>query len=228
MTFGDGKLRVGTAALGCPPGAARWFFAVCGAALPVVCGAAGIGRRRVSTPHKLKPRRLKMVQALLLCLAVFVFSGAGDPATRFTELGHQLMCICGCNQILLECNHVGCPDSDGMRNELAAQVTRGDSDSLVQQAFVQKYGPTVLAAPTTTGFNRTAWVVPFAALFFGFGLVVLVVRGWRNNPSPSPAGSGPSNGYSSGLAGSGPTGGPGISRTELEQFRDQADKETEL
>jgi cytochrome c-type biogenesis protein CcmH len=175
----------------------------------------------------------KTVQALLLCLAVFVFSGAGDPATRFTELGHQLMCICGCNQILLECNHVGCPDSDGMRNELAAQVTRGDSDSLVQQAFVQKYGPTVLAAPTTSGFNRTAWIVPFAALFFGFGLVVLVVRGWHNNHGPSPTGGGPSNGSYSGqagsvLAGSGPTGSPRISHTELEQFRDQADKETEL
>ena len=66
-----------------------------------------------------------------------------------------MMCICSCNQILLECNHVGCPDSDDMRNELMAAVSRGDSDSLVEQAFVQKYGPTVLAAPTNTGFDRT-------------------------------------------------------------------------
>ena len=179
--------------------------------------------RKRSGPHS-----RKAVQALLLCLAVFLFSGAGDPATRFTELGHQMMCICGCNQILLECNHVGCPDSDRMRNELAAQVMRGDSDSLVEQAFVQKYGPTVLAAPTTTGFNRTAWIVPFAALFFGFGLVVLVVRGWHNNRLSTPTAGGPSNGSYSGLAASGPTGSPRISRTELEQFRDQADKETEL
>jgi hypothetical protein len=75
--------------------------------------------------------------------------------------------------------------------------------------------------------------VPFAALFFGFGLVVLVVRGWHNNHGPSPTGGGPSNGSYSGqagsvLAGSGPTGSPRISHTELEQFRDQADKETEL
>src|SRR5271154_6274334 len=183
MKRGDSKVHVETAALGCPPGAARRFLAV-------PC-AAGISRARVPAPHGQRQHHRKALQALLLCLAVFVFSGAGDPATRFTELGHQLMCICGCNQILLECNHVGCPDSDGMRNELAAQVTRGDSDSLVQQAFVQKYGPTVLAAPTTTGFNRTAWVVPFAALFFGFGLVVLVIRGWRNQPSTSPASGGP-------------------------------------
>src|SRR6267142_6387405 len=93
----------------------------------------------------------KAAQITVLCLAVCVFAGAGDPAARFKEIGHRLMCICSCNQILLECNHVGCPASDGMRNELIADVERGDSDSLVEQAFVQKYGPTVLAAPPTTG-----------------------------------------------------------------------------
>ncbi len=32
---------------------------------------------------------------------------------------------------------------------------------------MQKYGPTVLAAPTTTGFNRVAWIMPFLALVLG-------------------------------------------------------------
>ena len=153
----------------------------------------------------------RSLQISLLSLALFAFAGAGDPASRFNELGHQLMCICGCNQILLECNHVGCPDSDGMRNELMSDVTRGDSDSLVQQAFVQKYGPTVLAAPTTTGFDRTAWIMPFAALILGFGLVIFVVRTWKNRPTPA---------FADGLR---PLRG-----AELEQFRDQARKETDL
>jgi cytochrome c-type biogenesis protein CcmH len=163
-------------------------------------------------PKKANHMRIrKAAQTLLLCAAVFAFLGAGDPATRFKEIGHQMMCICGCNQILLECNHVGCPDSDGMRNELMAAVSRGDSDSLVEQAFVQKYGPTVLAAPTTKGFDRAAYVVPFAALFFGFGLVVLIVRGWKNRPTPAIA-----------------DGLRPIRGAELEQFRDQAGKETDL
>jgi cytochrome c-type biogenesis protein CcmH/NrfF len=137
--------------------------------------------------------------------------GAGDSASRFNELGHGLMCICSCGQILLECNHVGCPDSDGMRNELMAAVERGDSDSLVQQAFVQKYGPTVLAAPTTTGFDRAAWIFPAVALFLGFGTVVLVVRAWKRRPAPAIADDmQPPRGV------------------ELELFREQAGKETEL
>jgi cytochrome c-type biogenesis protein CcmH/NrfF len=153
----------------------------------------------------------RALHCALLGLAVFALLGAGDPASRFKDLGHQLMCICGCNQILLECNHVGCPDSDGMRNELMSAVTRGDSDSLVEQSFVQKYGPTVLAAPTTTGFDRTAWIMPFAALVLGFGGVILVIRAWKNRPAPALAdGVRPARG------------------AELEQFREQARKETDL
>src|ERR1700747_1385553 len=136
--------------------------------------------RESQTMTRRKQISLRLLRSGLLCLAVFAFTGAGDPATRFNELGHQMMCICGCGQILLECNHVGCPDSDGMRNELMAAVSRGDSDSLVEQSFVQKYGPTVLAAPTTTGFDRTAWIMPFAALFVGLAIVILIVRAWEN------------------------------------------------
>lgn len=153
----------------------------------------------------------RLLQCGLLSLAVFGLAGAGDPATRFNELGHQMMCICGCGQILLECNHVGCPSSDGMRNELMTAVSRGDSDSLVEQSFVQKYGPTVLAAPTGTGFDRTAWIVPFVALGLGIGVVVLVIRAWKNRPAPAIA-----------------DGLRPVRGAELEQFRDQARKETEI
>jgi cytochrome c-type biogenesis protein CcmH len=164
-----------------------------------------------NTKSKLARHRSRILQALLLCLAVFTLLGAGDPATRFTEIGHQMMCICGCNQILLECNHVGCPDSDGMRNELMAAVSRGDSDSLVEQSFVQKYGPTVLAAPTMQGFDRAAYIIPPVALGLGVGLIVFVIRSWKNRPAPAIA---------DGLR---PASG-----AELEQFRDQARKETDL
>ncbi len=157
------------------------------------------------------PARRKLAGIILLSTAVFTFLGAGDAGTRFNEIGHRMMCICGCNQILLECNHVGCPASDGMRNELMAALTRGDSDSLVEQSFVQKYGPTVLAAPTGKGFDRAAYIMPFVVLVLGFGLIVIVIREWKNRPSPAIA-----------------DGLPPLRGPALEQFRDQARKETDL
>jgi cytochrome c-type biogenesis protein CcmH/NrfF len=37
----------------------------------------------------------------------------------------------------------------------------------------------VLAAPTTTGFNRVAWIMPFVALTGGLLLVVVIVKSWN-------------------------------------------------
>jgi cytochrome c-type biogenesis protein CcmH len=127
----------------------------------------------------------RYLQCGLLLVFVFCFLGAGDQDSRFQSLGHQLMCACGCNQVLLECNHVGCPLSDGMRKDLAAYIQRGDSDSLILQAFVQKFGPTVLLAPTHKGFNRVAWVMPYLVLILGLLSVCMVVRSWKKRPAPA-------------------------------------------
>ncbi len=151
----------------------------------------------------------RAAQLALLTIALLAFMGAGDEA-RFNDLGHRLMCACGCGQILLECNHVGCTYSDRMRGELMASLDRGDSDDLALQSFVQKYGPTVLAAPPTTGFNRVAWVMPFLALVVGVFLTVYVVRAWRNRPAAAPSGVAP------------------VTGPELETFREQAREDTEI
>ncbi len=149
--------------------------------------------------------------ALVAILASIFLLGATDsPEARFSRIGHNMMCMCGCNQVLLECNHVGCTYSDGMRNELTAGLQRGDSDNLIEQAFVQKYGNTVLAAPTTTGFNRVAWIMPFLIFTLAMGAVVVVIRTWKMRaPAPSPA-------------------APGVSVEALSDLRARARKETEL
>ena len=151
------------------------------------------------------------LQVALLCGTVFAFLGAGDQAARFNDIGHRMMCVCGCSQILLECNHVGCKYSDGMRAELLAALDRGDSDDLVMQSFVQKYGTTVIAAPTTTGFNRVAWIMPYLVLVLGIVTVVLIMRAWKMRPLVLPAGA-----------------VRPVTGAELEQFREQAREDTEV
>jgi cytochrome c-type biogenesis protein CcmH/NrfF len=159
-----------------------------------------------------KPAR-RALHALILTATVFLFMGAGDDSARFKDLGHRMMCACGCGQILLECNHVGCTYSDKMRDQLQAALDKGNNDDLILQGFVQDYGPTVIAAPTATGFNRVAWVMPFAALAFGITFVVYVVRSWKNRPTPA-------------LADGIPI--PRGNKDELDEFRRRARKETDL
>jgi cytochrome c-type biogenesis protein CcmH len=120
----------------------------------------------------------RLAQVVLLAFAATFLMGAND-AERFHKLGNKMMCMCGCNQILLQCNHVGCSYSDRMRAELTAGLERGDDDDAIIKSFVEKYGTTVLAAPTTSGFNLVAWIMPFATFLVGLVLAVLVVQRWH-------------------------------------------------
>ena len=153
--------------------------------------------------------KLRLAQLALVAVMALTLLGADNDA-RFTKLGHQLMCMCGCNQILLECNHVGCAYSERMRNELSAGLERGDSDSLVLQSFVQKYGNTVLAAPTSSGFNVVAWITPFLVFGLATAMAVWLVRMWRSRPVAQPVAK------------------PTLSTAELDALRRRAREETEF
>jgi len=132
-------------------------------------------------------RRFARFALLPLVIVVSVITlGAADTQARYQDLGHKLMCICGCSEILIECNHVGCPDSDRMLAELRAAIDHGDSNNAILTAFQDKYGPTALAAPMLTKFNVVAWIVPPALLVLGlFGTWILVKR-WRMRVAAAP------------------------------------------
>ncbi len=125
------------------------------------------------------PKRwMKAVQAAALAVAVCFSLGATDSNARYNDLNHRLMCTCGCAQLVGECNHVGCPDSGQELAELRADIATGMTDQQIFSQFVAKYGATVLAAPSTQGFNLVAWIAPFAV--FGAALLgtILLIRRW--------------------------------------------------
>jgi cytochrome c-type biogenesis protein CcmH len=120
----------------------------------------------------------KALQAGTLAVAVCFSLGATDAGARYDHLNHQLMCSCGCGQVLGECNHVGCPASPVQLAELRTAINASLTDKQILDSFAAKYGATVLAAPTMHGFNIVAWVAPFAV--FGAALLgtILLVRHW--------------------------------------------------
>jgi cytochrome c-type biogenesis protein CcmH/NrfF len=148
----------------------------------------------------------------LVFVAIALLTGATDANARFDSLGHKLMCQCGCNQVLLECNHVGCTVSERMRRELMAMIDHGDSNKQILANFVQKYGPVVLAAPTTTGFNRVAWIMPYLVLVLGLGLCAFIVRTWKRRRPALAA----------------PTVAMPADSSELNEYRRRVHEETEI
>jgi cytochrome c-type biogenesis protein CcmH len=130
---------------------------------------------------------MKSLQAVALAVAVCFTLGATDASSRFTNLNHRLMCTCGCSELLGECNHVGCQSSGQELDELSAGIAGGKSDKEILASFAVKYGATVLAAPTTQGFDLVAWIAPFAVFAAALLGTILLVRRWTVDKADSVA-----------------------------------------
>lgn len=153
----------------------------------------------------------RWTQTTVVALLALVMLGA-DADTRFNRLGHKMMCACSCGQILLECNHVGCPDSARMIDELHTQVA-GGADTAVLNWFVNKYGAIILAAPMRGGFDNVAWITPLAVFALAILGTILLVRLWNRRHTTAVAAGHPS---------------PGLHLPANTTMRDRIRRETEL
>ena len=137
---------------------------------------------------------------------------AQQPSDRAHQIAGKFMCMCNCNQVLTQCNHVGCYMSTAMLKELGEMVGRGNSDAIITAAFVKKYGTTVFAEPPKSGFSLIAWSMPFVYFIAGATLVIFVIRKWRSRPAT--------------VLQSAP-GGIAVSAEALDRARRQAARETD-
>jgi cytochrome c-type biogenesis protein CcmH len=128
------------------------------------------------------PKRLnyciKSLQALALAATVCFSLGVSDSGSRFNDLNHRLMCTCGCAQVLGECDHAGCPGRGQEFADLNKAIASGATDDQILTSFAAKYVATVLAAPTTKGFDLVAWIAPFAVFAAALLGTILLVRRW--------------------------------------------------
>jgi cytochrome c-type biogenesis protein CcmH/NrfF len=117
-------------------------------------------------------------------------SSAQQQVDRAHQIGGKFMCMCDCNQVLTQCNHVGCTTSTAMLKQIDQAVSRGESEDAITQAFVQEFGTKVYAEPPHSGFSMVAWSMPAVYLATGLGLVLFVISRWRKRPAhvtPQPA-----------------------------------------
>jgi cytochrome c-type biogenesis protein CcmH len=147
------------------------------------------GQKRFARRQR-SPKKRFAIAAVALVIALAVPLVHAQESARSKELGQKLMCVCGCNQILGSCNHVGCTYSHDMMKELDDRIARNEPDDLTLQAFVQEYGPTVLSSPPAKGFNRIAWIAPIVFPLVALVLLWDVARRWRRRGAVATA-SGP-------------------------------------
>jgi len=73
----------------------------------------------------------------------------------------------------------------GMRD--ADRVADRDfEDAEIRQAYIDKFGPSILLKPESGGLGILVWGLPAAALVLGAGGLVLALRRWRREPHLRP------------------------------------------
>jgi cytochrome c-type biogenesis protein CcmH len=135
-------------------------------------------------------RRIAAVFCICVIFATALAGLARAQSDRAKAIGGKFMCMCGCNQVLTQCNHVGCTVSTSMLKELDQHVAAGDSEAAITQAFVQEYGTTVYAEPPKSGLSLVAWSLPTIYLLVGTVLVIFVIWRWRARAGLRPAAAG--------------------------------------
>jgi cytochrome c-type biogenesis protein CcmH/NrfF len=162
-------------------------------------------------------RRHRLIAFLVLGFAgastgVFAVPADAQGTSPAKQIGGKFMCMCGCNQVLTQCNHVGCTTSTSMLKELDQGIARGDSEDIITQAFVQEFGTKVYAEPPKSGLSLVAWSLPSIYLVLGTAIVIFVIFRWRARPAQQVAAAGVPS---------------GISQDELERARQRVARETE-
>jgi cytochrome c-type biogenesis protein CcmH/NrfF len=126
----------------------------------------------------------RAARLLILPLMAVLLMGADNQEARYQKLGSKIMCTCGCAEMLLQCNHVGCPNSDRMTHQLRANVQTMSNDEQVLDWFRDTWGVLAVVEPRTHGFELLAWILPAAGLGLGLLLVIILIRNWRLRPVP--------------------------------------------
>jgi cytochrome c-type biogenesis protein CcmH len=117
----------------------------------------------------------RLALALILALSLAPLAVAQQAPTQ-QDIEEALTCQCGCGLTVHSCNHLQCPSGEPMKDEIRRRLGLGESRETILAAFATKYGEKVLSSPTWQGFNRLAWITPFAALIVAGTILVVVVR----------------------------------------------------
>ena len=111
----------------------------------------------------------------LALLGLLLFVGIGVALT-VDDVSEHLVCLCGCGEMVI--NTCQCDHANKVRAVIGQRIKAGMSKEEIIRSFVEEHGEQILAAPTKSGFNLTAWALPFLALALGGWLVPVVIVRW--------------------------------------------------
>ena len=104
------------------------------------------------------------------------------------RLHAEIVCTCGCRRALDNCGMPNCGGHEAQSAKIRGLMAEGKDHDAIIATFVRDFGgQDILIEPSNEGFNRLAWLFPYA--FGGFGALAgaFMVRKWsRRRPASAP------------------------------------------
>jgi cytochrome c-type biogenesis protein CcmH len=118
--------------------------------------------------------------AALLTLALAIALPAGNvqavvARASLPAIERQVMCV----TCKIPLNVAQSPQADRERAFIQHLIDRGEDEAAIKHALVGQYGPTVLALPSDSGFDATAYLVPLAAVLVLLATLAVLLPRWR-------------------------------------------------
>ena len=118
---------------------------------------------------------------LVVGVLVVVAWPGGDPSRvdRAHSIASELKCM--------ECQGLSVADSQAptsraIRADIKHRIARGQSDEQIRQAYIDRYGETILLAPQDSGVSLLVWILPVVVLALGATGIVFALRRNRDEP----------------------------------------------
>ena len=129
------------------------------------------------------PRKMQRFRSSLLVFVIAVAAlaqtASEKPSVDVRRVGARLQCQCGgCKDSVATCSMLECHFSKPAKERIAQMQSVGMSDDQIVQAFVRDYGAAIYLSPP----NASGWIVPYACVGLGLGVVLLLIRKYKAKP----------------------------------------------
>jgi cytochrome c-type biogenesis protein CcmH len=126
-------------------------------------------------------RRIALGAAVALVLAAPALASEQRPT--LADLEDEVVCPTCAPQTLDQSNSA---IALRMKRFITQRIAAGDTKSEIKEKLVAEFGQSVLASPSTKGFNLLAWVLPFVGI--ALGAAALGFAAWRWSSAREPTG----------------------------------------
>lgn len=122
---------------------------------------------------------LGLVVVAALVWAAWPDGGERTAGDRASELASELRCP--------DCEGLSVADAStstarAIRRDIRSRIDDGQNDEDIRQAYVDRYGESILLKPEGDGLGVIVWGLPVAALIVGGVGLVVALRRWRREP----------------------------------------------